>query len=358
MAVGESRIAIPPDSGSPAHTMSMEEGIPSRVSTIRELTQREEALLVELMDLRRERIRLDRRIREVLMLQRIERGLPIHRNLEGDPSYPESPCHCLRCDYAWYPVDPTRAPKCCSRCGSTEWMLPPTKDSRKPGDKPAASWARRRSPRTKLAERAKREREAAEKAAMNIPAWRSASAPVPPPDYPWDRAPLPGLAPVAPTTALAPPPSIAAILPRPPDPATVSLSARLSQYRRQDDSPEQPERTVTMPVPATVAPSVIVEEEEIPDATDEAADLRAGEHHPAEDHGDLGGTGPRDVGRTPDLDPLPAEDHRPEAVAPAPAAEVIPEYVPAERVGAPSTDAEREELAKAQEAAWPTTKPD
>jgi len=36
----------------------------------------------------------------------------------------------------------------------------------------------------------------------------------------------------------------------------------------------------------------------------------------------------------------------------------LPDDVPPEQVGAPATDAEREELAKAKEEAWPTTRGD
>ena len=55
---------------------------------------------------------------------------------------------------------------------------------------------------------------------------------------------------------------------------------------------------------------------------------------------------------------IPSEPEPPAGEAPALPADLAPEDVSPETIGMPQTDAEREELAKAKEEAWPTTRSD
>jgi hypothetical protein len=283
----------------------------------------------ELLLLRREHSRIEDRIRALIAIERkLSSASPNSPYVEYDPRR-GPPCHCLRCDYAWYPGVPDTLPKCCSRCGSAQWMIPPTATSRKPGDPPAASWSRRKTPPAELARRVRAAKARARE-------WNGrgqiAPRPEPPPPAPshtpdyefkWLVAvPVPAPTPSAPRPpsketftrdVFPPPPDPRAVLPPPPDPARISLSARLAQFRTADPSPEQPERIASRaPVPIPVI-------EETRETVAETA------------------------------------EEFPETIAET--VETIRDIPPAE-VGQPQTDAEREELARAKEAAWPTTKSD
>jgi hypothetical protein len=133
---------------------------------------------------------------------------------------------------------------------------------------------------------------------------------------------------------ITPPPGIAITIPPPPSP---SLSLQLHQLR-DDEYEEQPER-MTSHLPPPLPPPEI---EEIPTTIDTVVEVEQ-EVIPSE--------------------PEPLAGEAPTLPADAPSENngeslLIPENVSPELVGAPQTDAEREELAKAKEEAWPTTRSD
>lgn len=233
------------------------------------------------------------------------------RILAGDEALWERvPVHCKRCDWDWIPFSPFMPPITCARCGTTSWNRAPTKYSRKPGDPPAKSWRNRkggRAPKHGDSVMRYRAREIHRKRPQNV----NATPPVPP--APWEIAPL-HLQPTAVT--IPPPPStgVVAIIPPPP---TFALHA--------DEYEPQPERTASH---ATPPPSPILMEEESLKKTAENINVVEVE-----------------------VEQLQPTLERLEEITP-------PADVPPETIGQPRTDAEREELARAKEDVWPTTRSD
>ena len=135
---------------------------------------------------------------------------------------------------------------------------------------------------------------------------------------------------------ITPPPGITITIPPPPAP---SLSLQLPQLR-DDEYEEQPERMTSHlpPPPPPLEPEI----EEIPTTVATVVEVEQ-EVNPSE--------------------PEPLAGEAPTLPAGAPSGNdgeflPIPENVSPELVGTPQTDAEREELAKAKEEAWPTTRGD
>lgn len=57
------------------------------------------------------------------------------------PIGPYALCSCLRCGYEWEAVNPQLRPRCCPRCRSKSWDIPPTKEhDRRPSDPPNPKW--------------------------------------------------------------------------------------------------------------------------------------------------------------------------------------------------------------------------
>src|ERR1700736_294728 len=83
-----------------------------------------------LKQLRAEKRRIARKIREL--------SKPYIINNIPETTLPT--VECLRCGYIWTPYSLDVTPRLCSRCGSPEWMLPPTETSRKPSDPPSSYW--------------------------------------------------------------------------------------------------------------------------------------------------------------------------------------------------------------------------
>ena len=123
---------------------------------------------------------------------------------------------------------------------------------------------------------------------------------------------------------ITPPPGITITIPPPPAP---SLSLQLHQLR-DDEYEEQPER-MTSHLPPPLPPPEI---EEIPTTIDTVVEV--------------------------EQEVIPSEPEPPAGEAPTLPADLAPEDVSPETIGMPQTDAEREELAKAKEEAWPTTRSD
>jgi hypothetical protein len=287
------------------------------------------ARAVRLRTLREQKLKMDREI----------------KSLKGATSLGDrQQVHCQRCGYDWMPYNPYVPPITCARCGTTAWMLPPTARSRKPSDPPAKCWrTRKEQRRPKVGDSVLRYRGREIRRTRKDRMLTAPPLTPPAPLAPWESAPvvtnLTGPWPWE-TPAIPPPPSTtdigrsASVIPPPPTP---SLSLQLHQLR-DDEYEEQPERmTSHLPPPppepeieeilTTVSTVVEVEQEVIPSEPEPSA----GEAP----------TLPADAPSGDDGESLP-----------------IPENVSPELVGAPQTDAEREELAKAKEEAWPTTRSD
>jgi predicted Zn-ribbon and HTH transcriptional regulator len=216
---------------------------------------------------------------------------------------------CLRCGYEWWPNNPVLHPSNCARCASTAWDRPPTANSRRPGDPPRPWWrgrARKHGPRKIIRVRGK---EKSPLETMLEEVRQSGPVTIPPP----------------PDTGLpAPARNISSLAP-PPDP---QWSGSLSAYLKGNgqDDPPQPE-TLSSHEPPTPTPTPIVTYIGV-EYMESAAQALAEEIKVVET--------------------AVAEEERLTAVVDA----------AIEDIGVPRTDAEREELAKAKEEAWPTTRPD
>lgn len=243
---------------------------------------------------------------------------------------------CLRCAYEWFPTNPMARSRTCPRCGSTAWDKPPTRNSRKPTDPPRPWWAGRRQSRKSSARPILRFRNRyvapspLEIAALDIPSNNPLTIP-PPPDITQEQM---DMAPIASTAYLTPPPdpvwegSLSAYLKGnaraddPPQPETVSSHPGYRITHVDDDTPMEAPETLTV-TPMKLSPVV----EEFLDS----AKATLGEIiNEAETKAEV------------------AETDRLSAVVDA----------AIEEIGVPRTDAEREELQRAQEEAWPTTRPE
>jgi hypothetical protein len=244
------------------------------------------------------------------------------------PETPLPTVECLRCGYIWTPYSLDVTPRLCSRCGSLEWMLPPTETSRKPSDPPSPYWRVRKGTR--------KPKQGDVDTRYRFKIYDKPVRPKRPVGRP--RATPPTIAPATPVTptipALAPPLPPApwerdllftppTVIPPPPAPSpTISLSERFAQLRSDNYEP-QPERATShepaSPLPPEPAPTVMDEINRV--TREEITD------NPA-------------------------------------AMKVIADYVfgseevPPESIGIPATPAEREELEKASAEAWPTTRND
>lgn len=213
---------------------------------------------------------------------------------------------CLRCGYDWWPNHPLLAPRTCARCGSTAWMKPPTRNSRKPTDPQAAWWRGRRQKRKGRARPILRMRPQTKPIMDAIVA-----------QAPWEKANPPA----GDTLMIPPPPDPGITMPPPPDPM---WRGSLSAYLKGNHDEPVPEMVTSHPAETSIVTAPEVETEVMP----------------------LESSGP-----TPGLEES-AGDHT------EPASVTSVEDVPSESVGQPQTEAEREELARAKEEAWPTTRPD
>jgi predicted Zn-ribbon and HTH transcriptional regulator len=213
----------------------------------------------------------------------------------------QSPVQCLRCGYEWIPNNPFSPPATCARCGTTAWDKPPLPGgrSRKPGDPPRPWWHGRRQSRKGPPKATLRFRipevDLPKRSKRKQAELKEATR------VPFSDLVVPIMSPPPATSDDAAP----MFIPPPPDPRWEgSLAAHL---RGERDEP-QPEI-----VSSHLAETPIMTE--------------------------------------------------PELALAAPAASVLEEItiaedVPPESVGAPETDAEREELTRAKEEAWPTTRSD
>lgn len=275
-------------------------------STILDSTLSKETL-DRLADLRKQRRAITHEIKEILA--------HVDEDIIARPTV-----QCLRCGFTWTPHNPLVRPRCCARCVTTAWDKPPTATSRRPSDPPSSSWrvrstTARRRPRMqpepkRILHRRTKEEIAADKA-LNAKVTTAATAP----DW-YDSTAIPPL--------WTPPPRISALLPPPPTPSpshapSITLSAWLRDVAVEDGKSEpQPERVSSHAALPESQPM------EVPD-----------EHAPD----------------TPVSAIVPVE-------IPSLAEEETVIDVPPEQVGAPRTDAEREELARAKEEVWPTTRGD
>jgi hypothetical protein len=165
---------------------------------------------------------------------------------------------------------------------------------------------------------------------------------------------------------ITPPPGIAITIPPPPAP---SLSLQLHQLR-DDDYEEQPERMTSHLPPPPEIEDVEIETEVMPSEPKSKRGQSdnngsgilqeyAGDHiEPASEIV----TSVEVAEEVIPSEPEPSAVEAPALPAGAPSGNSellpIPENVSPELVGTPQTDAEREELAKAKEEAWPTTRGD
>ena len=181
--------------------------------------------LDELNELRQQKLAIERRIRELVgHSRRIVRH----------------PVECLRCGYDWTPDNPFALPRVCPRCGTGAWNKPPTATSRKPGDPPAESWLKYKQRKTGErryipAAYASRKR----KAGGGEDDWRLTTV----------TMPLPSLSSWSPSPPH-PPSSLDLVseLPPPPLPPPSGLFPQhpfAIRAARIDESPEQPERSVS-----------------------------------------------------------------------------------------------------------------
>ena len=146
-----------------------------------------------------------------------------------------STVECLKCGFQWTPYNPFVPPIRCARCGCHTWNEPPTETSRRPSDPPAKSWP-------------KRNRKGKRRPKLRV--WAEGSgSPFVPREARSTPEPI-----IQPTIFV--PPSVRSALPPPPSPGqfTGSLSSHLAQLR-VDESPEQPERTLSASVNPEPAPA-------------------------------------------------------------------------------------------------------
>ena len=203
---------------------------------------------------------------------------------------------CLRCGYDWYQNDPFKTPARCPQCQSTSWMKPPTGNSRKPGDPPRPYWKNRRQSRKNPPVAKLRVRTTYQDLA-------DAKVSTTPSLSKFERV-LSTLDPLDPLLEpfIPPPPA--------PEPSFPRWTGSLSDALREQSEP-QPEIVTSHVTPE-------------PELTEDTPSAEITEVMPAEEAKEM----------YPDAD------------------------VPPEQVGLPQSDAEREELQKAEESAWPTTKPE
>jgi hypothetical protein len=157
-------------------------------------------------------------------------------------------CECLRCGWTWQPYNPFIPPMTCSRCGTTAWNKPPTKNSRKPSDPPSPRW---RTP--------KRSRKKYFRVKLEGETWKrkgklDAPSNIPKAVFEELKTEVEKLSrtPLGEVFSYPVPPRISALLPPPPSPSLPgSLASRLAFLRG-----EQPE-----PQPETVASHLPVKDE-------------------------------------------------------------------------------------------------
>jgi len=288
--------------------------------------------LDRLASLRRERRRINHEINEIL---RDAAG--------GIATVARQPVVCLRCGWSWTPHNPLVRPRICARCSSSAWDQPPTANSRKPSDPPLASWRKREGKRRarlqlepkRIAHRRTKEEllaDAKEKIALSIASEKTRAQDI---ENMINRFIPPRL-----TALLPPPPSPSASAPAHTFSTALPQEAAmgtLSQWLRsvvEDPSEPQPERVSShAPSPSSLPlvenPMESVEKEIVPYADGEYSDART-------------------TDRIDNIvDSIPVEQKK----------EIVID-VPPESVGLPATDAESEELAKAKEEVWPTTRSD
>jgi hypothetical protein len=275
--------------------------------------------LDRLAALRRERRRINHEINEIL---RDAAG--------GIATVTRQPVVCLRCGWSWTPHNPLVRPRICARCSSSAWDQPPTASSRKPSDPPPACWRKREGKRRarlqlepkRIAHRRTKEeiaKDAAEQAEFDMRVANLVTK-----DFPVRTSPPPRL-----TAILPPPPSpsapatmISTALPQ--EAAMGTLSDWLRSIVTEDSSEPQPERVSSHATPPS--PSPVEKPMESVENVETEINVEVVVEYPLA-HATLENI-------------------------------TVPDDVPPEQVGAPTTDAEREELSRAKEEAWPTTRGD
>ena len=168
--------------------------------------------------LRRERRIISKEIREIVA------------TVQGDTL---ATVACLHCAYQWTPYNQLALPKTCPRCGTRKWNREPGPMDRTPGDPPAPSW------------RAERKGNRRPKVRVMGKKWKRRTA-TEMEDAREQAAP----------SMLAIPPRLAALLPPPPDPASLSLRSRAPwmQTMVEPEMEEQPERVASMRTPPPPPP--------------------------------------------------------------------------------------------------------